>query len=250
MPDPVVLYESDNRITTITINRPEKLNALNDDVITGLRESMHRFKNSDDAVAVLTGAGNRAFSAGADVNGPPRNPPTWTAIPGVGLDLDKPVIAAVSGHCIGAAIVLVQFADLAVAAESAVFHYPETQLGVSGGMIASMAARIPHKIAMELLIAGTKFSAQRAFEVGMINKVVPNGQHLNAAMEYASKLRNSAPLVMSMLKRFVRDDILPKGPVERAGLALRETQKIDLSADKSEGLKAFKEKRTPNFNGQ
>ena len=70
----------------------------------------------------------------------------------------------------GAAIVLVQFADLAVAAESAVFHYPETQLGVSGGMIASMAARIPHKIAMELLIAGTKFSAQRAFEVGMINK--------------------------------------------------------------------------------
>ena len=98
MPDPVVLYESDNRITTITINRPEKLNALNDDVITGLRESMHRFKNSDDTVAVLTGAGNRAFSAGADVNGPPRNPPTWTAIPGVGLDLDKPVIAAVSGH--------------------------------------------------------------------------------------------------------------------------------------------------------
>ena len=80
--------------------------------------------------------------------------------------------------------------------------------------------------------------------------MVPNGQHLNAAMEYASKLRNSAPLVMSMLKRFVRDDILPKGPVERAGLALRETQKIDLSADKSEGLKAFKEKRTPNFNGQ
>ena len=69
-------------------------------------------------------------------------------------------------------------------------------------------------------------------------------------MEYAVKLRNSAPLVMSMLKRFVRDDILPKGPVERAGIALRETQKIDQSEDKREGLGAFKEKRKPNFNGR
>lgn len=250
MTEPVVLYEINDRVATITINRPEKLNALNDDVISGLRNAMHRFKESEEAVAIVTGAGTRSFSAGADVNGPPRNPPTWTAIPGVGLDLDKPVIAAVSGYCIGAAIVLVQFADLAVAAENAVFHYPETQLGVSGGMIASMAARIPHKVAMELLLAGTKFSAQRAYEVGIVNRVVPDGQHIDAAMEYAVKLRNSAPLVMSMLKRFVRDDILPKGPVERAGIALRETQKIDQSEDKREGLGAFKEKRKPNFNGR
>jgi enoyl-CoA hydratase/carnithine racemase len=250
MGEPAVTYEARDGVAIITINRPEKMNALNDDVIAGLRDAMHRFKDSDEAAAILTGAGERAFSAGADVNGPPRNPPTWTAIPGVGIDLDKPVIAAVSGYCIGAAIVLVQFADLAVAAENAVFHYPETQLGVSGGMIASMAARIPHKIAMELLLTGTKFTAQRAYEVGMINKVVPQGQHIEAAMEYATTLRDSAPLVIGMLKRFIGDDILPKGPVERAGLALRETQRIDQSEDKKEGLGSFKEKRRPNFKGK
>ena len=250
MADQVVTYETRDGVAIITINRPEKLNALNDAVIVGLREAMHRFKDGKEAAAILTGAGERAFSAGADVNGPPRNPPTWTAIPGIGFDLDKPIIAAVSGYCIGAAIVLVQFADLAVAAENAVFHDPETQLGISGGMIASMAARIPHKVAMELLIAGTKFPAQRAYEVGMINKIVPNGQHIEAAMEYATTLRDSAPLVMGMLKRFIRDDILPKGPVERAGLALRETQRIDQSDDKIEGLGAFKEKRRPDFKGK
>jgi enoyl-CoA hydratase len=250
MSEEVVTYEARDGVAIITINRPDKMNALNDDVIAGLRDAMFRFKDSDEAAAILTGAGERAFSAGADVKGPPRNPPAWTAIPGVGIDLDKPVVAAISGYCIGAAIVFVQFADLAVATESSTFYYPETQLGVSGGMIASMAARIPHKIAMELLLTGAKFSAQRAYEVGMINKVVPNGQHIEAAMEYATILRDSAPLVMGMLKRFIRDDILPKGPVERAGLALRETQRIDKSEDKQEGLGAFREKRRPQFKGK
>ena len=113
---------------------------------------------------------------------------------------------------------------------------------------AELAARIPHKIAMELLLLGEPIGAQRAYEVGFVNKVVPVGQQLDAALEYAEKIAANAPLVLSMLKRFV-GQTLPKGPTEAAAAARRQVDEVTFSADIEEGIAAFKAKRAPDFRG-
>ena len=140
--------------------------------------------------------------------------------------------------------------DLAVAAENANFFYPESQLGFCGGLIAGCAARLPHKIAMEFMLTGKRFDAQRAYEVGMVNKVVPVGQQIEGAMEYARILADSAPLVMGMLKRFVRDEVVARGPSERQALARRQLLSLARSDDQKEGGAAFREKRKPVFTGR
>jgi enoyl-CoA hydratase len=250
MSENLVTYESKNRIAIITINRPDKLNALSNGVVASLREAMVRYRDSDDQCAILSGAGDRAFSVGADIKDPPRDPDLWECVPGVGVDIDKPIIAAVAGYCVGGAYVLVQFCDIAVAAENADFFYPEAQLGFCGGLIASCAARIPHKIAMEFMLTGKHFDAQRAYDVGMVNKVVATGEQMAAAMEYAEILRDSAPLVVGALKRFVRNTVTPKGPSEQAGIARRDLLAIRRSEDQQEGGRAFREKRKPVFEGR
>jgi len=250
MSNDIVTYESKDSIGLITLNRPDKLNALNNEVVAGIRDAMVRFVDSDDRCAILTGAGERAFSVGADLKDPPRDPELWECVPGVGVDVDKPLIAAVSGYCIGGAYVLVQFCDIAVAAENADFYYPEPQVGFCGGLIAGCAAHIPYKIAMEFMLTGKHFNARRAYEVGMVNKVVPDGQHIEGAMEYAEIFRDSAPLVMGMLKRFIRNSVMPKGPSEQAGIARRDLLAISRSEDQEEGGRAFREKRKPVFKGK
>jgi enoyl-CoA hydratase/carnithine racemase len=243
---PSVTYESRDRIAIVTINRPEKKNSLSKEVVNGLNAAWVRFSGSDDRVAVLTGAGNGAFSAGADLNDIPHD--LWRGVPGVGVAVEKPVIGAAAGWVVGGGLALLQYTDLLVAAENAKFVYPEAKVGFAGGLIASLSARIPHKIAMELLLLGEPISARRAYEVGFVNKVVPVGQQLEAALEYAAKLAANAPLVLAMLKRFV-GQTLPKGPTEAAGIARRQVDEVTFSADIEEGIAAFKAKRTPNFQG-
>lgn len=241
-----VTYESNRKIAVITMNRPEKHNALNVDIEEGLRAAWLRFRESDDRVAILTGAGEKAFSAGADLNNPPQ---IWRFVPGVGVELEKPVIAAVNGICIGGAVVLVQFADLCVAGDNAVFSYPEAKVALCGGLISSIAARIPHKMAMEMILLGENISAQRAYEFGLVNKVVPQAQVMEAAMEYAETLAENAPLVLTMLKRFV-GRVIPKGPTELAGIGRRDVDVVLDSEDAKEGVAGFREKRKPNYVGR
>ena len=243
----LVTYESKDRIATITINRADKMNALSSGVVIQMRDAMIRLQQSDDMCAVITAAGDRAFSVGADLRDPPRDPALWECMPGVGVDVDKPLVAAVSGYCVGGAFCLVQFCDFAVASESADFFYPEAQIGFCGGLIAGLAARLPHKIAMEFMLTGKHFSAQRAYEVGMINKIVPVGQQVEAAMEYAEIMRDSSPMVVRTIKRFVRDTVVPRGPSELSALAQRELLSVSRGEDQQEGGRAFKEKRKPSF---
>ncbi|MDP6345164.1 MAG: enoyl-CoA hydratase-related protein [Alphaproteobacteria bacterium] len=242
----LVTYESKDQIAIITLNRPDKLNALSVELGEELRAAWLRFQAGDDRVAILTSATDRAFSVGADLNRPPE---IWRFTPGVGVEVDKPIIAAVDGWCVGGAVVLVQFCDLCVVAESAKFSYPEAKVGVSGGLITSLAARIPHKIAMEFVLVADEMSAQRAYEVGMVNKVVPADQLLDAAMEYAVKLRENAPMVLSLLKRFVAE-VIDRGPSELAGIARRDTEALLASEDLAEGKASFAEKRKPKFQGR
>lgn len=246
----LVLYESRERVALITINRPEKLNALSNALVAELRDAFLRYRDSDDRCAVLAGAGGRAFSVGADITDPPVDPDLWECMPGVGVMLDKPVVAAVAGYCVGGAYCLVQFCDLAVAADNADFFYPEAQLGFCGGLVAGAAARLPHKLAMEFMLTGTHFDARRAHEAGMVNKVVPAGGEVEAAMAYARVLADSSPMIVAMLKRFTRDTVTPRGPSETRALFEAELRAIRRSEDQKEGGAAFREKRKPVFRGR
>jgi enoyl-CoA hydratase len=234
-------------IALITIDRADKMNALNEDVIQGLRRAWQRFADSDERVAILAADGERAFSVGADIKDAPRE--MWQGVPSIGIEVHKPVIAAVQGWCIGGAYVIVQMCDLVVAAENTVFKYPEAQVGFTGGLIASAVARLPHKIAMEFMLLGRDLPAQRAYEVGMVNQVVPNGTQREAAMVYARILVRSAPLVVETLKRFALQT-MNASPAEAAALARRQLLRVRDSEDGAEGRRAFGEKRPPDFKGR
>ena len=243
-----VTYRSQDRIAVITIDKPERMNRIDADVVEGLHDAWVRFMASDEErVAVLTGAGDKAFSAGADLKSPPNN--LYRGIPGVGVPVDKPVIGAVAGWVVGGGMVLTTMCDILVAADNARFSYPEVKVGFTGGLITNLASRIPHKIAMELLLVGEPIDAKRAYEVGYVNKVVPVAELVTAALDYARRIAATAPLPSRALKRFVTE-ALPKGPTEVAGIARAQTDAIFASADWEEGRKAFAEKRPAQYRGK
>lgn len=239
-----VTVEDKGAISIIRINRPERLNAINQDVAVGIQKAFKAFDADDSKrVAILSGVGEKAFSSGADVSNLPE---LWRAIPTVGFDTEKPIVAATSGWVIGGAIVMVMMCDLMVSTESTTFYYPEAKLGTTAGGISSLVTRMPHKLAMEIMLLGSKVPAQRAYDVGFVNRVVPNGEHEKAALEMAEQLLDSAPLVIGALKRLVAQ-AMPVGPIERMVGVAQTIAKVRQSEDMQEGIAAYKEKRKPNF---
>jgi enoyl-CoA hydratase len=243
----VVSVEDRGPVSIIAIDRPEKLNAINKAVAIQLQEAFAAFDKSDQRVAILTGRGGRAFSAGADVTDLPE---LWRCVPTVGITTDKPVIAAVAGWCIGGGLVMAMMCDLLVAAESARFSYPEGKVGITGGMIAGLAARIPHKLAMEMMLLGEPIGAERAYQVGLANRVVPDGREVEEAVAMAETIVGLAPLALATMKRFVNDGVLPKGPAELAARYGAELAAVRNSGDAAEGVLAFREKRKPRYRGR
>ena len=243
-----VLIDVEGSIATLTLNRPAKLNALNYATIDGIQRHLDAIERDDSIrIVILTGAGDKAFTAGADLKAPPNN--LYRGIPGVGVPVDKPVIGAAAGWVVGGGMVLTTMCDILVAADNARFSYPEVKVGFTGGLITNLASRIPHKIAMELLLVGEPIDARRAYEVGYVNKIVPVAELMPAALDYARRIAATAPLPSRALKRFVTE-ALPKGPTEIAGIARAQTDTIFASQDWEEGRAAFAAKRPPEYRGR
>ncbi|MGV9866598.1 enoyl-CoA hydratase/isomerase family protein [Rhodococcus koreensis] len=242
-----VTFESRDGLTWITINRPDKLNTLNDAVLDGLHDAWIRYGENDDRCAIVTAAGDRAFCAGADIGG--YKGEMWEAIPNVGVAVEKPLIAAVKGHCIGGGAVIASACDLVVTGERSQWWYPEAQVGFSGGVVAGLAGRMPLKFAMEFAILGEKIGGADAVRMGLANRCVPEDDVVATAERMARVLADSAPLVVRTLKKLMLETV-GRSPLEIAGPARAMLATINASDDRAEGVRSFQEKRPPRFTGR
>ncbi|MCE5262420.1 MAG: enoyl-CoA hydratase/isomerase family protein [Deltaproteobacteria bacterium] len=252
-----------DQIVTITINRPEVLNALHRDAHFELSGIFDEFAGDRSLrVAILTAAGDRGFCVGSDLKSKARvgkpleqaaeTPPTGFAGLCTRFDLYKPVIAAVNGAAIGGGLEVVLACDLAVAAEHSVFSLPEPRVGlaaVGGGGISRMVRQIPFKQAMRLLLTAQRITARQALEMGLINEVVPADQVLAKARELAREIVLSAPLAIEASKAMALASL--SSSLERSILDYHPAaMRMLLSADAKEGPLAFSEKRAPRWQGK
>lgn len=250
-----VLYRVEGPAAWITINRPEARNALNSAVRAGLKAGFLRAE-ADDAVRVIvvTGAGDQAFCAGGDLKEMAHTaltipPPDFVPQPNRTLDLAKPVIAAVNGGAYGGGFLLAQSADLVVAADTASFAVSEARVGRGSPWAAPLPWLVPPRIAMEILLTGDRLTAQRAYEIGLVNRVVPLAQLLEATTALVERLAANAPLSVRAAKRMIYA-VADHGRTAAFREAERIWEPVYLSRDAQEGPRAFAEKRQPVWEGR
>lgn len=250
-----VLYEIREGVAWLTMNRPEAANALNAELREGLREGFERFAADDDAaVLVLTGAGEKAFCAGGDLKemastGLQVPPPDFVVQPGRTVRVDKPIIAAVNGTAYAGGFLLAQSCDLCIAADHAKFAITEAKWGRGSPWAAPLPWLIPPRVAMELVTTAAPITAQRAYEVGLVNRVVPGTELAEAAQAMASTIAANAPLTVRAGKAMVyaSAELARTRAWEEAERLYRPAY---LSEDALEGPRAFREKRKPQWRGR
>jgi enoyl-CoA hydratase/carnithine racemase len=246
-----LLYQVEDGIATITINRPDARNALNSAVRCGIRASLDSFTNDDQAkVLIITATGDVAFSAGADLKEMSEEHltiPPDDFIPD--LATHKPVIAAVNGVALGGGFFLTQQADLVIAADHATFGITEARYGRGAPWAAPLPLLIPPRIVLELLLTAQPIIATRAREVGLINFVVPMGELTTASRALAHQIIANAPLSVVAGKAMVRN-ILDEVLGDARQRANNIWAPVYLSEDAQEGPRAFKEKRLPLWQGR
>jgi enoyl-CoA hydratase len=266
---PAVIYEKIENIVTITMNRPEKLNAMNPQMLVELAKAWVDFRDDTDArVAILTGAGNKAFCAGADLGSllplltRSRKPADeWDeallrdrsiqmAAILRGFELYKPVIAAVNGLALAGGTEVIGACDLRVAAPHATLGLSEVKRGVApgGGSMVRLARQIPYAKAMQILLTGEAMSAEEAHRIGLLNEILPAEALRDRSMAMARLIAENAPLAVQACKEVV---------LRTSGLSFDEANAVEdevavrvlKTNDAVEGPLAFVEKRKPIFTG-
>ena len=259
MADATVLTEIAGRIAIVTINRPEKLNALNTSVRTGLVAALDELeRNGDVRAVILTGAGAKAFVAGADIAEFEGNTPvdqyrimSARSVYGAADRFPKPLIAAVNGFCLGGGCELAMACDIRLAAEGAKFGQPEVNLGLIPG--GGGTQRLPRLVglgrAFRLLYTGDLIDAAEALRIGLVDEVVPAADLMNQARALAQKIAAKSPVALSLIKEAVRSSM--RMPLDD-GLRHEATLfgLVFASEDKREGVAAFLAKRAPEFSGR
>ncbi len=249
-----ITYELREKVAWITINRPESRNALNKAARDGIRAAFERFNaDADAAVAVLTGAGDKAFCAGGDLKEmadtslriPPRDHMVYI---GRTLKVDKPIIAAVNGVAYAGGFLLAQQVDLCIAVENARFAITESKIGRGSPWAAPLGWMIPPRVAMELILTGDPITASRAYELGLVNKVVAAEDLVEETQRLAMTIADNAPLSVQAGKAMIYASA-EMGWNAALDMGDRIYERAYLSEDGQEGPRAFKEKRKPEWKG-
>ncbi len=261
---PVVIYEKklNGRVVVMTMNRPEAMNALNNELSDAVYDGFEQFRDDDEAwVLILTGVGDRAFCAGADLKqsaqrsagggqAPPPRRSTRLHLPyplSDFLELWKPTIAAVNGYAIAGGFNLAMQCDIRIAAEHAEFGVAEVRWNLAAGWAHSITRQMHLQHALELMLWGDRrISAQRAYEMGWGNRVVPKERLMDEAMEWAERMLSLAPRAVRDLKEIIYRGFYVS-PMEMGSFARAIDQNLSGMEDTREGPRAFTEKRKPQF---
>jgi enoyl-CoA hydratase len=255
MSDAVLFDARDDGIAIITLNRPESRNALSKEIRAGLFAAWDRFEGDPALrIAILTGSGDKAFCAGGDLKEmverrlavPPRD---MFPVPGDNIELSKPTIAAVNGVAFAGGWMIAQACDLCVASTRAQFAITEVKVGRSSPWAAPLIHMIPQRIMMEIVLTGKPISAQRAYEIGLVNRLAEPEGLMAAALALAGETLEGAPLSVQA----ARDMVMLSTEMGRSA-ALRAARHASeyayRSEDAQEGPKAFAEKRRPQWKGR
>jgi enoyl-CoA hydratase len=240
----------DAEVVVLTLDRPEVANALDRESTRELVDACRRAVADDGVRAlVLTGAGDRAFCAGRDLNDLPDPGEPAPSVARVLAGAELPVVAAVNGAAVGGGLELLLGCDLVVAAEHARLGLPEVRRGIAatdGGT--DLPRRIPLAVALEMGLTGRSIDAQRALALGLVNRVVPAGEVLDEAMALARAVAANAPIALAETKRLMRASLSAAEP-ELERLRSAATGRILASEDVREGARAFVERRPPRWRG-